>query len=242
MTFSGVVRNPVYLQVAEQVRDAILAGDLAPGVPLPTERELAAQFGVSRQTVREALRALQTQGLISGGGRTSPLRSTVAAEAPSGPVREALGNLLRLQRVSLADLVEVRCALEVAALERAPTDPRGAQLTHAREAVAEMSRAEVTVEAFDDADVRFHLALVAFSGNEAMHLIMLAVRDAIASHLLDSLRQLPHRQPALAKLAAEHAAILQAVQAGDGTRAGELLRGHVRGFYADVLTEGPAAP
>jgi GntR family transcriptional regulator, transcriptional repressor for pyruvate dehydrogenase complex len=76
MTFNNVVRNPAYLQVTAQIKEAILDGSLAPGEPLPTERDLSAQFGVSRTTVREALRALQAQGLISGESRTSPLRTT----------------------------------------------------------------------------------------------------------------------------------------------------------------------
>ncbi|HST38442.1 MAG TPA: winged helix-turn-helix domain-containing protein, partial [Conexibacter sp.] len=63
MAFSEVVRNPAYEQVAHQLREAILDGGFAPGDELPAERELCAQFGVSRTTVREALRALQAQGL-----------------------------------------------------------------------------------------------------------------------------------------------------------------------------------
>jgi GntR family transcriptional regulator, transcriptional repressor for pyruvate dehydrogenase complex len=61
-------RLPIYLQVADRIREAIIAGTLAPGDALPTERELAESFQVSRASVREALRALQAQGLVSATG------------------------------------------------------------------------------------------------------------------------------------------------------------------------------
>ena len=77
MTFRGVVRTPVYMQVAAQIREAILDGRFGPGDSLPTERDLSTQFGVSRASVREALRALQAQGLITAEGRTT--RTTARA-------------------------------------------------------------------------------------------------------------------------------------------------------------------
>jgi DNA-binding FadR family transcriptional regulator len=62
-------------------------------------------------------------------------------------------------------------------------------------ALTAMRQPDITVETFDQADVRFHIALVAASDNEAMHLIMLAVRQSIADHLLDALHQLPQSSP-----------------------------------------------
>jgi GntR family transcriptional repressor for pyruvate dehydrogenase complex len=236
MGFAEVVRNPVYLQVAEQIREAILDRELVPGTRLPTERELAAQFGVSRTTIREALRALQAQGLLTGGGRTTPLRTTVR-EVGSGPLSEALSTVVRLRTVSLGDLVELRCALESAALGGAARGSDGTRLEEARAALAEMRRDDVTPEEFHEADVRFHVSLAAASGNEAMHLVMLAIRDAIASHLLDGLHRQENGRATLRRLVREHAAILQAVEEGDGKRAGELVRSHVMGFYRRYLTE-----
>ena len=66
MTFRAVSRLPVYMQVADQIRDAIYSGELAAGQPLATERELAEMMGASRASIREALRLLQSEGIISG--------------------------------------------------------------------------------------------------------------------------------------------------------------------------------
>jgi GntR family transcriptional repressor for pyruvate dehydrogenase complex len=226
--FREVVRAPVYLQVAEQLREAILDGRLTPGESLPAERELAESFGASRASIREALRALQAQGLIVGGG--APSRAVVAGDVDR-PARDALVDLLRLDRVDLDDLVEFRCLLEADAVRRAARRSDNARLSEAREALDAMSAADVSTEAFDAADVRFHVALVRACGNEAMHLVMLALRDPVARHLLDALRAEEDPRPTLRRLAREHAALLEAVEAGDGERAATLVERHIRGFY-----------
>jgi DNA-binding FadR family transcriptional regulator len=237
MSFKPVVRGTVYQQVADQIAEAILGGELAAGKPLPTERELAAQFDVSRTSIREALRALQARGLVvSSGSRTRPLRATMAAGA-SGPLREILVNLVRLQQVRLADLIDVRCALEAAALERAAERLEPGPLEAARTALDEMRRADVSVEEFHDADVRFHLALIEASGNQALHLLMLALRDAMAKHLHEALAALPDVGATYRRLDRQHAAILRAVEAGDGAGAGALARKHIMGFYERFVTE-----
>jgi DNA-binding FadR family transcriptional regulator len=228
MAFREIVRAPVYHQVAEQLREAILAGELAADAPLPTERELSESFGVSRASVREALRALQAQGLITRSG--APGRAVVAGEV-AAPARDALVNLLRLNRVDLDDLVDFRCVLESAALRLAAQDGDSARLEEAREALLEMRGGEMTIEAFDEADVRFHVALVRASGNEAMHLVMLALRRAVARHLLEALQADPDREATLRRLGREHAAILKAVESGDGERAAALVDRHIRNFY-----------
>jgi GntR family transcriptional repressor for pyruvate dehydrogenase complex len=228
MAFSEVVRSPVYLQVAEQLREAILSGQLSPGDALPAERELAETFGASRASVREALRVLQAQGLITGGGAPTP---AVVSEAFVHPARDALITLLRLNRVELRDLVELRCVLESAAMERAAETRDPERLAEARRALEDMRIANVSVEAFDEADIRFHVALVRASGNEAMHLVMLALRDSVARHLLAALRAQRDPRRLLRGLITEHEAILAAVGQGEGKKAATLVDHHIRRFY-----------
>lgn len=232
MSFTPVTRNPVYLQVAAQLRDwlgaSIMAGELAVGDPLPTERELAHSFGVSRASIREALRVLQTQGLIQGSG--SSTRATVA-DGTAGALRDALGHLLLLQRVSLDEYVELRCVLEGAAVERAAATEQDRSLGPAYRALEEMAACGADLESFHAADVRFHLALAAASGNTAIHLVMLALRESIAEHLLQALRSLPDPEQVLRRLNEEHSAILRAVVSGEGNRAAALVRAHIEGFY-----------
>jgi GntR family transcriptional repressor for pyruvate dehydrogenase complex len=234
MEFSEVVRRPAYLQVAEQLREAILSGALAPDSELPSERELTDRFGVARTTVREALRALQAQGLAVADRPTSPLRVVRPEALSAGPARDAFVHLLRLGAVPLGDLVELRCALEGAAVS-AVASGRGVSLQAAHDEIAIMRSVGNDVEAFEEADVRFHLALVAASGNEALHLVMLAVREPVAAHLLRSLQELDDPGAMLRRLTREHARILEAIEAHDGDLAASRIVAHIRGLYKRSL-------
>src|SRR5207247_3195652 len=129
--FHSVSRPSIYMEVAGQIRRAILEGTMSSGERLPPERELARQFGVSRATVREALRHLQAQGLLAARGRTSPLETAGPAEAVAR-FREALVDAVRLQEVPLSDLVELRIAIEAGALARAGPAEIHARLEEAR--------------------------------------------------------------------------------------------------------------
>jgi GntR family transcriptional regulator, transcriptional repressor for pyruvate dehydrogenase complex len=227
--FEPVSRPTLHVEVAGKIRAAILDGTLSSGQRLPSERELARQFGVSRASVREALRHLQAEGLLAQGGRTSPLQSASPDQAASH-FREALTRVAQLQGVSLGDLVELRVAIEGAALLRAAASPVSVHIEEARAALAVMERTEVSVEEFRQADVAFHLALVAAGGNKAFLLVMSAVKEAILTHLDDrvSTRTLSKLR---SRIVAEHQAMLRSVQRGAGQAAGAQLRRHLREFY-----------
>jgi GntR family transcriptional repressor for pyruvate dehydrogenase complex len=227
--FQTVARPALYVEVAGQIRSAILDRTLPSGEKLPSERELARQFGVSRASVREALRHLQAEGLLTPRGRTSPLQSA-GSEQAALRFRQALTHVAQLQGVSLGDLVELRVAIEGAALLRAAASPVSAHLDEARAALAVMERDEASAEEFRLADVAFHVALVAAAGNQALLLVMQAVKDAIRAHLDDQLspRALAKLRP---RIVAEHRAMLRSVDRGAGDAAGALLRRHLREFY-----------
>ncbi|MEV4419538.1 FadR/GntR family transcriptional regulator [Patulibacter sp. NPDC049589] len=231
MSFQEVVRRPVYEQVAGQLRAAILDGDLGAGHVLPSERELCARFGVGRTTVREALRALQAQGLVVAAGPTAPLRVTAADVLSAGPVGDAFTALLKLGQVPLGDLIELRRALEGAACAAAAVRSPPPDLSAARTALRAMDEAGDDVDRFEVADVAFHLALADASGNGALRLVMLAVRASVSEHLRVALHRLPDPDDELARLRREHAAILDAVDDGRAEDAERLVRDHVRDLY-----------
>jgi DNA-binding FadR family transcriptional regulator len=227
MAFKAIARNPVYMEVADQIRQAILERELAPGEALPPERELSETFGVSRASIREAFRALQAQGLIRVTG--APARAVVSEEI-RGPARDALINMLRLNRIDFADVIDFRCLVEAATVRRAADDGQGDALEPARAALSEMGDT-TAIEAFDEADVRFHVALADASRNGAMHLVVEALRGAMSPYLLEELRAESAAQPTLRRLITEHAAILQAVEAHQPDKAAALMESHIRGAY-----------
>jgi GntR family transcriptional regulator, transcriptional repressor for pyruvate dehydrogenase complex len=228
--FQPVARPAIYSEVAQQIQQAILDRSLGSGVALPPERELARQFGVSRATVREALRHLQAQGLLTPRGRTSPLEAA-SPDAAAAHFRQSLTRAVQLRDVPLADLLELRLAVETAALARAAIAPVQSHLEEARAALAVMERAGVSWQEFFPADVAFHVALVAASGNQALVLVMLAAKDSIALRLDETMRARSFTQ-VRQRIVGEHRALLRAIERGNASVAARLLRGHVGEFYS----------
>jgi DNA-binding FadR family transcriptional regulator len=228
-----VNRTPLSLLVSRQLRDAIVSGELVVGTEMPTEKELTEHFHVSRSTIREALRILQAQGLLSGGDTVSTSRPKISVEQTRSSASTALENVIRLGQVPLGDLIELRVLLEGDAVSAKAPDP--AVLADARRALDAMQAPGVDVATFHEADVQFHITLAGLGGNGALPLVMAVLRDAIAGHLIEALDALDDPAPTLARLAAEHAAILDAIGRGHGTRARTLVHDHIWAFYEDEV-------
>jgi GntR family transcriptional repressor for pyruvate dehydrogenase complex len=226
--FERLDRVTMYEQVADRIRSAILARSLSSETGLPAERELAAQFGVSRTTVREALRHLQAQGLLSESGRTSPMRPA-DSETALARFRDALSLVVQLNRISLHELIELRLAVETAALVRAAQAPIAKHLEEARSALEIMAQPGVSQPAFYEADTAFHIALVAASGNEALRLIVLAVKDSVRLHLDEAMRGRVFAK-VRPRVLEEHRSLLLAVENGKVKVVTALLRAHLE-FY-----------
>jgi DNA-binding FadR family transcriptional regulator len=217
--------------VSRQLRQAIVSGKVSIGAELPSEKELTHELGVGRSTVREALRILKAQGLISGGDTVSTRRPRVSTgEALSRAAAQAMDNVVRLAQVPLGDLVELRVVIEGAAVELAARAADEA-LGEARAAIAEMKAPGVDIDAFRAADLRFHRTLAGAAGNAAFPLVMGVLRSAIGLHLGEALSREPDPRKAMKKLTREHEAILAAVVAGDGALGRALVTRHIRGFY-----------
>lgn len=224
-------RPPLSVLVSRQLRRAIIDGGVAAGTELPSEKDLGRDLGVGRSTVREAVRILQAQGLVSGGESVSTKRPRVSGDRRlTAAAALAMENVMRLGNVPLNDLVELRVLLEGASVEAAAS--RGdAPLELAREALATMQRHDLDVPTFRAADVAFHHALAVAAGNATYPLMMGVLRAAITAHLGEALLRIPDFPAVAQKLAAEHAAIFEAVAKGRASRAKTLVGSHIRGFY-----------
>lgn len=228
MSISPVSRVPLSLDVAQRLRVAILDGTFLADTELPTESELAQSFGVGRSTVREALRVLQAQGLISGADSVSTARPRVTHERAEGAAGLALSTALQVGALPLADLVALRVLLEAEATRHIVTVPDSA-----RACLATMAAAAETADfrAFHAADIDFHVNLAYAGGNRALGFVIGVLRDCIAGYLLQALAEAPDVGQVLVQLLAEHRAIVAALDAGDRAGAAELVVSHIRGFY-----------
>lgn len=209
--------------VVTQIAQAITAGQLNVGDRIPSERELMRQMGVGRASVREALRQLQTMGLIE----VRPGQVATVVNTPAqAPMAQFWKHWLLLHAEQALQLMDVREALETraAALAAESTDEAAiGQLAEANARLAEIIP-ESEPEARAEADIAFHIALVEASGNR----LLMALTQSLA-YTLHELRIAAYSEIDQAlRSVEEHAAIVQAIAAHDPDAAQRALNAHLR--------------
>ncbi len=213
-----------YEQVADQLRELILTGQIAPEQRLPNEAALASQFGVSRPTIREALRVLSAQALIrttkgSSGGSFVTLPTV---DHISEFLAANISLLSHSMDVSLDEFLEARELLEVPAARLAARRRGADDLELLRAALPEHPLALSTEEQFRH-NKDFHSALVVASGNALLSIAAQPIFSALQTHLTRStLRRKFHQQ-----VADDHRSLMAAVEAGDEDAAAEEMRAHL---------------
>jgi len=154
--YKAVRTSRLYEQIVHQIEESILKGSLKPGDQLPSERELAQRFGVSRTAVREAVKALREKGLVEAYSG----RGTFITNGTSQAMRQSLDWMSKVgQQDGLPYLVEMRAILEpeIAALAATRIDEQHLAAMHDAFHVMERSREDPV--AFIEADLDFHLSL-----------------------------------------------------------------------------------
>jgi GntR family transcriptional repressor for pyruvate dehydrogenase complex len=230
-----LARRKVYEQIAEQLLDQIGSRHLKPGDIVPPERELTESFGVGRSSIREALRMLESQGVISPiyGG------SFVVADAAT-PLNTSLRLMFTLDdRSGIHDLFELRRILEVEAAALAAERHGAGHLEEMDAAIAEMAGSLVDDggKRFIEADLCFHLAVAEATGNRLVLHSMQAVRDVVR-RVLVTVFVIP-RSPESAVV--EHRAIRAAIASGDPARARQEMTEHLARVEADIEHGVPRA-
>lgn len=234
-SFTPAVPVLTYQRIVEQVESAILSGEVSVGEQLASERELMVQFGVSRPTVREALRVLQSMGLIE------PKPGTRGGPVVLAPSPETLGRSFRTMlgtaSLGLAELVEYRIMLDGSACELAAVRHTDAQLERMRVAVERMREAAEGDDAdFADADLAFHQTVWEASGNQ----ILLLSGQAVWGALRELLQRDLERDPATnaVKLDSWHIdlGLFEAIARRDQAEAGRLARRAIANRFSPMLS------
>ena len=220
-----------YEQIAAVLRGRVVAGELEPGHRLPTETMLATEFGVSRATVREALRQLDAQSLIrtSKGATGGSYVTLPSAGHLSASLRSGIGLLADAQDVTLDELLEARELLEVPAARLAARRRQEHDLERLRAAIPCRPLELGAQEQFaHNAD--FHSVVLEASGNILLAIAAQPVFDVLQTRLARStLGSRFHRT-----INTHHRAIAAAIEAGDEVTAGGEMLAHVeylRPFY-----------
>ncbi|PSL00634.1 GntR family transcriptional regulator [Murinocardiopsis flavida] len=216
---SGSIRE----RIEHQVLRVIEEGRLKPGERLPPERELAATLGVSRPSLREALRFLQSRGVLS-------IRHGVGVFVEAPAPQDRLYSATARQQMTLEELFAMREVLEVPAAQWAAErrDPDGIEaLTAAYESmqdIAATDRARLDFAELGAADARFHMAIVDAAGNRFLQQT-LGVLQRILAEGMETTLTVPGR---LERSRAEHERIFTAIVGGDPGAAKRHIGTHIR--------------
>jgi DNA-binding FadR family transcriptional regulator len=228
--FQALDRRSLAHDAAEHLRELVSSGALQPGDKLPSERELASRLGVSRPTLREAVRGLVIMGLLEtrhGAGtfvvRTAPLDG------------DAFTVTIDLQGAPIQELFEIRLLLEPSVTERATARITDAELAELREGLERMEATVADAQAFALIDAEFH------------RMVHVAARSATMLSLLDGIADLSLRGRTISTVHAsvrrrtlqEHRAILEALEDRDPVLAREAMAAHlmhIRGVLVGLDT------
>ena len=229
--FEPIKPTRAHEAILAQIERKILEGELAPGDRLPSEREMMATFGVSRPTVREALRVAESLGLVAvrhgdpGGPRV--------LGQPSVGVTRVLEGLLSAERTSVAELLEARMVLEGAAARLAAAAQTPTALAPLEEAYRQMEQAP-DFPAFVEADALFHRRVAEVSGNRLLVVFLTALRDPIVRLIAASL---PGATEAAARVSVlqAHRGIVKAIRDRNATAADRRSRRHLFDLYASLV-------
>ncbi|UEM07168.1 FadR family transcriptional regulator (plasmid) [Skermanella rosea] len=236
MEFKDVVTASAARQIAESIRSAILDGRLKVDERLPTEEELAQQFGVSRPTVREALKRLAAQHLIRS--RRGPTGGNFVASPAPEEAALSLANATTLMVAvgdfGLDDVATARLELESVCCRLAARHRSDADLEAMRRELGRQRDSTLTDEEFCASDVRFHRALVDATGNALLRFVMHSVVEALQPVSNMIIFRVRDRQT----IADFHERVLDAVERRDGEAGVAALRdlmAYIRDRYREAL-------
>lgn len=226
--FEAIRKNKVYEEVARQIERMILQ-KMHPGDKLPPERELAEMFGVSRSSIRDAMRSLELVGLVEprqGAG-------TVVREVSSDLLVTPLSNVIAHKRALVGELLDFRKMLEPPLAARAALRASVEEIIEMEEILRrqneKLSRGELAIEE----DSEFHYTIAMGSGNS----VVLKVLDVVMDLLRETRARSLQREGRPEKSLAGHRRILAAIKRRDRAAAEAAMRQHLQDIEQIVTNE-----
>jgi len=228
MKFQVIKKTRVYEEVVKQLKELITSGELKPGEKLPSERELAKSFGVSRVSVRQALTVLETLGLIErkvGGGTFN------VADKLDFEIEPILDAIMR-KKDRLNQPLEIRRILEPnlarLAAERATEEDIRAMEVSMQHQKEQIERGELIIEE----DSKFHYCITKATKNEIALKIVEAIHDLLWQTREESIKARQGSQLSYKG----HQRILKAIKSRDGEKAYKAMMDHLEEVEALIMT------
>ncbi|NLZ17811.1 MAG: FadR family transcriptional regulator [Desulfobulbaceae bacterium] len=223
MRFKPIKPKKISTQIADQIRESILAGDISPGDKLPPERELAEMFGVSRPSVREALNILSASGLVmsyQGGG-------TVVLSLLDMDRDNALSDLIRLQQERALDVVEVRKGLESWTAFYAAQRANETDIRRMDEIIDSMQHSNHGIAEPEDLDANLHIVIARATHNVVWLHLMQSIFDAMRDFQRGVWRAVYLTEEDRRILLEHHQEVVQAIKAANPEAARDAMLRHL---------------
>jgi DNA-binding FadR family transcriptional regulator len=218
MRLQAVEPRRLYRQIADQIRTLIGTGEVAPGARLPAERDLARQLGVSRPSLREALIALEVEGLLDVRVGSGIYVSQPGERGRGDEIANASGPF---------EVIRARWMIEGECASLAARHGTAGQLRAIRKAHADLIRESKRHHNPLDADRTFHVAIAEATGNSALELVVQTLWDQRVGPLYRAL-ETKLEYPAMAEETTdEHEAVLAAILAREPAAARAAMRRHM---------------
>ncbi len=224
--FESVRRNKVYEDVARQIERLILK-KLRPGDKLPSERELSQMLGVSRSSIRDAIRSLELIGMVEPRQGAGTIVKEVTADAVVNP----LANALKLKEEQVGELLDFRKMLEPPLAARAATHATSDDTAEMEEILTRQDEKLRRDQSTIPEDSEFHYAIALASGNS----VVLKVLDIVMDMLRDSRERSLQVEGRPQKSLAGHRRILAAIKRHDAEAAKDAMRRHIEDVEEIVL-------
>jgi len=213
-----------YEQIADRLKELVLTGALHEGARLPTETTLAAEFGVSRATVRESVRMLGAQGLVvaTKGARGGTFVTRPTLDYASRLLQANVALLTEIDDITLDDLLEARRLIEVPAARLAARRRTDEDLARLAEVIPDDASVPAASERFS-ANAGFHTHLMAASGNALLEVAALPIFTVLQTSLARSGLGTRFAR----RIDADHREITDAIARADEDGAGEAMDAHL---------------
>ncbi|MFI5952841.1 FadR/GntR family transcriptional regulator [Cryptosporangium sp. NPDC051539] len=212
-----------YERVVEQIESALRRGDLRAGERLPSERELMRQFQVSRSTVREALRVLESNGLLRS-RQGDPQGAELLPLSPD-TLRRPMDKLARSGEISFEDLLQFRILLDGAASYLAARLHDETQIAAIRSALERLhSTVGAGRTAWSEADVAFHDAIAQATGNPLLQICSAVVRSVATGMIESEIAEAGDSAGLMDRWVRQHSRLFELIDARDGVEAAAQAR------------------
>jgi len=222
----AIRRNKIYEEVAKRIEQLILA-KMKPGDKLPPERELSEMFGVSRSSIRDAIRSLELMGLVEPKQGIGTVVRELSAEMLVSP----LSNVLMRQHQLVSELLDVRKMLEPPLAARAAAHASDEEIAEMEDILRRQSEKMAQGELAVEEDSEFHYAIALASGNSVVLKVLDLLMDLLRGTREKSLQVGGRPQKSMAG----HRRIMAAIRKHDATAAEAAMRRHVEEIEQIVL-------